>query len=572
MNNRYNKYLIISGTSALIIIFAFLIVEIYTRTLDDSKKDYQQQQLEMTRIAGHGINLFIDHLINDIKFISGSVQNNNNPVSYIYLKNYLSNTENNPVQSIFRSDGNGNIVYSIGKPLPYWTSDYIKEQASSNKKDETFISMVDRYENDIKNYNLVFHLINVVPQKNNEKTGYIGFVINFNILINEYIRPLKLNKADFAWVMDGEGRLIYHPNHQEMLLHSIKKTSEECFQCHTDFIKQKKMLSSNFPNTDEYKVINGESPKIMAYYPLVINNQKWILAISTVLTKVTENLRERFKVFFIIGVVILIVILFFSFAIYFINGKRIRAEESRRNLEKIHIYRDQLNQSAKLASIGVLVDSVAHEINTPAGIISAHLDGLSLQNKIPNEMIPEFNIIKKQIRRITDYTRTLLNYSHRMEFKPEFVNLKDLMEECLYILGPKFRQNKIKIEKNLNNAPVIKADPGQLQQVIINILLNSSDAILNGGVIKITLEKIIKDKTDWGVIIIEDNGTGISDENIDKIFNAFFSTKQKDKGTGLGLYISKAIIQRHKGNISVKSSGNGSIFEVYLPVNGTEEL
>jgi len=574
MKNKYNKYFIISGTLALVIIFSFLIVEIYTRTLEDSKRDYQQQQLEMTKIAAHGINFYLDHLINDITFLSSVIQSNDLKTDSIsYLQNYINDAGDNPVQSIFKADKDGNIVFVVGKSIPYWTSQYLNDHSYSTElKGNIFLSKVDKYQNSIKDFNLVFHLVSDMTNDKKGRGSYIGFIINFNILINEYIKPLKLSREDFAWVIDGQGRLIYHPNHKEMLLHSIESTSNKCFDCHSGFEKQHTMLSANIPSTGEYKVINGESPKVMAYYPIIIKNQKWVLVISTMVTKVTQGLRERFKVFFIIGVVILSFILFFSFLIYYLNSKRIRAEESRRNLEKIHEYKDQLDQASKLASIGELVDSVAHEINTPAGIIAAHLDGLTLQLKIPDEIIPEVNIIKKQIKRITDYTRTLLNYSHRMEFNPESVDLKELVEECIYILSPKFRSKKIKIERLFNDCPLIKADQGQLQQVIINLLINAADSIDHSGIIKVSINRFSKDNADLGVITIEDNGSGIPKENIEKIFNAFFSTKQKDKGTGLGLYISKAIIQRHKGNITVNpSTSGGAIFEITLPINGPEE-
>ena len=97
--------------------------------------------------------------------------------------------------------------------------------------------------------------------------------------------------------------------------------------------------------------------------------------------------------------------------IYYVNLKRVRAEEAKGNLEQVQLYQEQLNQASKMASIGELVDSVAHEINTPTGIISAHIDGLMLKENYEGDVGNVLNIIKRQTSRISDYTKRLLNYS-----------------------------------------------------------------------------------------------------------------------------------------------------------------
>ncbi len=572
-NGKFRKYWIISGTLAFVILFAFLVVEIYTRTIEDEKKDYQLQQLEMAKNAAAGISYFLNHISNDINFLSSipEIKKMDNG-SVKFLNQFLYSYESNIISSIFIFYKSGELLCSSGIQVPEITNKYKLENISSKIKNAgTYLTKVVRDEKKDSTADVYFEVIipitNETHQNPEEIIGYVGYLINFNLLVNQYIKPLKLSKQDFAWIIDSDGRLIYHPSHHEMLFRSINNTTKDCFDCHVSFDAQKIMLKAHSPSIGEYNVIIDQPAKVMAYYPIKILNEKWILVISADITKVTESLRGKFKIFFLLGFVILAVILFFSVLIYVVNLKRVRAEEANRNLEQVQLYQEQLNQASKMASIGELVDSVAHEINTPTGIISAHIDGLMLKENYEGEVGNVLNIVKRQTLRISDYTKSLLNYSQRMTFKPETINIKDLTEECLYLLGHRFKAKQISIIKNYNNSiPLIKADQRQLEQVLINILNNAVDAVKMRGEITVTILPSNK-KIEGIEIEIKDNGIGIAKENIEKVFNPFFSTKLKSNGTGLGLSIAKAIIARHKGNISLKSvEGKGTAFIIFLPL------
>jgi two-component system NtrC family sensor kinase len=327
--------------------------------------------------------------------------------------------------------------------------------------------------------------------------------------------------------------------------------------------------------TGEY-LIGDEPKKIMAYVPLQLYNEKWVVVISTFLPEVTENLRKNFRLFFLLGILILSAILTFGISLYYMNTKRIRAEESGRQLEKLQTLQHQLNHASKLASIGELIDTVAHEINTPTSIITAQTDAMLMNLKNQPTHPEELEIIKNQTRRISKYTRSLLNYSRRVPIKLESINLSRLIDECLYLLGHRFRSQKAKITKNYKtNLPSLVFDRGQMEQVIINILNNALDAIGSQGEIEIGIEISQKNadppqekNSDTIKLSISDNGKGIQLKDIGHIFEPFYSTKPPSQGTGLGLYISKAIIQRHGGTIEVKSEvGKGTMVLIYLPLN-----
>jgi two-component system NtrC family sensor kinase len=254
----------------------------------------------------------------------------------------------------------------------------------------------------------------------------------------------------------------------------------------------------------------------------------------------------------------------------------VRAEESSRHMEQRQNFQDQLNQATKLASIGELVDSVAHEINTPLGIISSHIDALKLQKDYPVKFSEDLEVIKNQTKRINNYTKSLLNYSHRIPFNPKPEKLTVLIDECLFLLNPLFHSKRIRITKNYqHDMPPVEIDKGQIEQVFINLFNNAADAIENNGEIRIDV--IIEEKNisivnrgeiKYAAITITDTGIGIQPDDINNIFETFFTTKVEGKGTGLGLPISKAIILRHKGKIEVYSEpGKFTTFRIFLPVN-----
>ena len=151
-----------------------------------------------------------------------------------------------------------------------------------------------------------------------------------------------------------------------------------------------------------------------------------------------------------------------------------------------------------------------------------------------------------------------------------------LINECVFLLDHRFRAKKIAVTKNIElKHQKVVADRRQMEQVLINLLNNAVDALENHGEITISLRKISSNSTPEGdkgeekiLISVEDNGIGILDDHLQKIFDPFFSTKSKTEGTGLGLAIAKAITTRHKGKIEVISiKGRGTIFNIFLPVD-----
>lgn len=225
---------------------------------------------------------------------------------------------------------------------------------------------------------------------------------------------------------------------------------------------------------------------------------------------------------------------------------------------------EQLQQREKLSSIGLLAAGVAHEVNTPLTGVSSYtqmLLGMMPENDPKHALLEK---VHKQTERASNIVNNLLNFS-RAGGSTEFteLNLNRIMEDTIQLLEVQLRRSNVELAKSYEDSlPAIHGNASKLQQVFTNLILNARDAMPDGG--KISLETRM---TDAGVeITVSDTGEGITPENLGKIYDPFFTTKEVGKGTGLGLAVSYGIIQEHSGEIKVESHiGEGTTFRLIFP-------
>ncbi|MDQ6674183.1 MAG: ATP-binding protein [Chloroflexota bacterium] len=244
-------------------------------------------------------------------------------------------------------------------------------------------------------------------------------------------------------------------------------------------------------------------------------------------------------------------------------------ELERRRLEQI------LFDSEKLAATGRLAASIAHEINNPLEAIKNAL--YLLTHKIPaNDPNAKFlEIATKETDRVSRILRPMLGFYRAPKMEP--TNINNLIEESEGLIDKHLRQNRVKIENDLDPLlPPIIASSDQIKQVLLNLMLNGQQAMPEGGTIFVSTRVSHRAHPEFLMsqsvhIQIRDTGNGISDENLPRIFEPFFSTKD-EKGTGLGLWVSQGIVQAHGGSIKLRSrQGRGTTFSVALPIAGPEE-
>jgi two-component system, NtrC family, sensor kinase len=223
---------------------------------------------------------------------------------------------------------------------------------------------------------------------------------------------------------------------------------------------------------------------------------------------------------------------------------------------------EQLIQSEKLVALGKLAAGVAHEINNPLTGILAYAEDLVEDFKDKDTKKEDLQVIIRETLRCRDIVRNLLDFSRQDAPKFQVYDINKIIDNALNLVKklPQFKDIRI-IENHDKIMPKVQTDPHQIIQVILNLLLNASDAMKFKGTIKLKTE--YDQKNDFCVISVEDSGPGIPENLIDKIFEPFFSTKGTN---GLGLAVSWGIVERHRGTMEVDiSDTGGAIFRILLP-------
>jgi PAS domain S-box-containing protein len=224
---------------------------------------------------------------------------------------------------------------------------------------------------------------------------------------------------------------------------------------------------------------------------------------------------------------------------------------------------EQMSQTEKLTSLGLLAAGVAHEVNTPLAVISNYIQMLAKQmpDGDPRQAIIEK--IVKQTFRASEIVNNLLNFSRTGPSELADVDVNRVVEETLSLVAHPLKTSQIQVKKELGEAlPPVRGSANKLQQVFLNLFLNARDAMPLGGMLE------VRTASHNGTVEIEvaDTGNGIAREHIHRIFDPFFTTKPGGRGTGLGLSVSYGIIKEHSGKIDVRSTpGRGTSFHVEFP-------
>ncbi len=228
----------------------------------------------------------------------------------------------------------------------------------------------------------------------------------------------------------------------------------------------------------------------------------------------------------------------------------------------------QLIQAEKMSSLGVLTSGVAHELNNPLNNISTSLQ--IIFEEIENESKIDFKkaLLEKaeqQIERAKNIVKSLLEFSRQSEFKPSRKNIKHIVEKVVFLIQGDIPSNvdlKVDVPENVFGF----IDSNRLQQMLINLSINSFHAMEKKGG-SLTISAFENEEKTHIVLVVEDTGSGIKKEILNKIFDPFFTTKETGRGSGLGLSIVHGIVEQHKGHIDIKTKeGEGTKFIITLPI------
>ncbi|HEX9850604.1 sensor histidine kinase [Candidatus Deferrimicrobium sp.] len=244
-----------------------------------------------------------------------------------------------------------------------------------------------------------------------------------------------------------------------------------------------------------------------------------------------------------------------------------KVEERTRELKATQ---SQLLHSEKLAAVGALAATVAHEINNPLTGVYTYIRLMErkiAQGQYGSEEIDKFkgylDTMRREVERTTAIVQNLLDFTRPKDPVRKAMSLVKVMEESLALISNKLKLANIEVVKLLNPLPEIQADPAHMKQVCLNLLINACEAMEEGGTL--TIRSDYRPDTNIVTISVRDTGVGIEEKDRARIFDPFFSTKKK--GTGLGLSVVNGIVTRHGGKVEIDSTpGKGTDFRVILPV------
>jgi two-component system NtrC family sensor kinase len=255
-----------------------------------------------------------------------------------------------------------------------------------------------------------------------------------------------------------------------------------------------------------------------------------------------------------------------------VGGVQARIEEEvRRKTEEVERVHKTLLRSEKMASIGKLAATVAHEINNPLfGILTyARLVRRQLlKHDLPDrdEMAEQLQTIERESKRCGELVKNLLTFSRQAPSIREPHDLNTVVHRAILLVKHKLEMQNIELRENLGqDLPPVQCDGNQIQQVILVLIMNAAEAMPKGGRLEITTE--FDPGSEQGVVRVKDTGSGIPPDVLARIFDPFFTTKEDQNRTGLGLAVAQGIVEQHAGEIAVRSTpGEGTEFQVSLPV------
>jgi two-component system NtrC family sensor kinase len=248
-------------------------------------------------------------------------------------------------------------------------------------------------------------------------------------------------------------------------------------------------------------------------------------------------------------------------------------ENIKRAYEDLKDAQEQIVQSEKLASLGKLAATIAHEINNPLAAVLTYIRlmiKLKDRNQFSSDRLDDITrylaTMESETARCGEIVKNLLAFSRQSKITIKRHRVADIIDRTLSLIAHDLEMKEIHLKKNIEpDLPDVHCDFQQIQQALLNLMYNASDAMVQGGTLTVTARRKAGAET-FLEVVVSDTGRGISDEDKEKIFDPFFTTKEEGKNVGLGLSVVYGIITRHNGTIELESeAGKGSTFKLSLP-------
>ncbi|MBT9383641.1 sensor histidine kinase [Pseudooceanicola sp. CBS1P-1] len=411
---------------------------------------------------------------------------------------------------------------------------------------------------------------------------YSRRIEDHGVLLGVIVVTVDLQKFERSWsgisdallVMDSEGRIILST---EPIWRGLQEDEAVSREPPSSAIQRALLATADWaPSVDGY--LGGEAVmRVSSRIPF----RGWQVASYTSYASVREKVNGVLALE-IMGFAILLALAFYALSrktmlrLAFTQeesadlralNERLQREiaERERMKRSLHVVEQSLAQSQKLAALGEMSAAVSHELNQPLAAMKTYLAGaqLLLRRNRPEEALASFQRIDDLIGRMGKITRQLKSFASKGGDQLTPVNMGDALASALAMMEPQLRQRRVRITRALpEKAVMVMADQVRLEQVMINLLRNALDAT---AAVENAQVDIILSAGETATLTVRDNGTGIQD--LDELFEPFYTTKPPGDGTGLGLAISSGIVGDLGGRLTARNAeGGGAVFEVQLPI------
>lgn len=396
-------------------------------------------------------------------------------------------------------------------------------------------------------------LITPIFSGQNQFRGAILGVLHIDDALEEALKPMFKGINDYIWLLNEDGYLLYHPLHEDMLLRNVIKSESSCLECHRKFTFEQQMLATEIGVGIKQ---NRGAPKVMIGYARVpLKNTTWVVAVSSPFSDLLASIRNQFFSFLLLVIFMMLAIIVGAFLISRINNKLMLAKMERAQEQQKH-----------LAIIGAMSARIAHEIKNPLASIQTGIQLLESQLQNGDKQKGYYQRLRAEIQRVDKILKGLLTYAREDHLDARLTDIGPLIQRIEELIKPTLEKQDLQLETYLEpSLPLVFIDEQKIEQVLWNVLLNAVQASQAGGRIYLA---VTRDR--GGIEVrIRDQGAGIAESDLKKIFLPFFSTKAH--GSGLGLAISKKIVELHGGQISVESKLNyGTTVIIHLPNGETK--
>jgi PAS domain S-box-containing protein len=246
-------------------------------------------------------------------------------------------------------------------------------------------------------------------------------------------------------------------------------------------------------------------------------------------------------------------------------------EESNRKLEttlsELSATTQQLWQASKLATMGELSASIAHELNNPLATVALRVENMLMTTTVDDQQRHSLEVISQEVDRMANLVDNLLHFSRRSHRQISTVDAREEIAKSVEFVRYHLRSRKIEVVREFTDSlPTMQADCQQLRQLFLNLLTNASDAMPHGGTLIVRAQPGVLDEHEAVQIDFADTGEGIPAESLKRVWDSFFTTKTEGKGTGLGLAICRRIVEDHGGTIGIESEvGCGTTVRMLFP-------